>query len=36
AQEMCAEMVAHDQIEARRHALLRDNGLDMPIPQEGN
>jgi GDPmannose 4,6-dehydratase len=36
AQEMCAEMVAHDQVEARRHALLRDNGLEMPIPQEGN
>jgi GDPmannose 4,6-dehydratase len=35
-QEMCAEMVAHDQVEARRHALLRDNGLEMPIPQEGN
>lgn len=31
AQEMCAEMVAHDLKNARRIRLLRDHGLDMPV-----
>jgi GDPmannose 4,6-dehydratase len=35
AREMCAEMVAEDLKSARRHRLLRDNGLDLPIAQEG-
>jgi GDPmannose 4,6-dehydratase len=30
-QEMCAEMVAHDLKDARRHALLRDHGLEVPV-----
>ena len=34
AQEMCAEMVAEDLRTARRHRLLNDHGLDMPIPLE--
>jgi GDPmannose 4,6-dehydratase len=33
-QEMCAEMVAHDLIDARRHALLRDHGLELPVRVE--
>ncbi len=33
-QEMCAEMVAHDLDSARRHALLRDHGFDMPVALE--
>lgn len=28
AQEMCAEMIAHDEVEARRAKLLRDHGLN--------
>ena len=35
AQEMCAEMVADDLRTARRHRLLRDHGLDLPISLEG-
>jgi len=34
AQEMCAEMVADDLRTARRHRLLRDHGLDLPISLE--
>ena len=34
AQEMCAEMVANDLKVARRHALLKGHGLDLPIPLE--
>jgi GDPmannose 4,6-dehydratase len=34
AQEMCAEMVAEDLRSARRHRLLRDNGLDYPVSLE--
>ncbi len=34
AQEMCAEMVAEDLKAARRHALLREHGLDMPVSLE--
>jgi GDPmannose 4,6-dehydratase len=34
AQEMCAEMVANDLKIARRHALLKEHGLDLPIPLE--
>lgn len=34
AQEMCAEMVASDLIEARRHRLLKEHGLDMPVSVE--
>jgi GDPmannose 4,6-dehydratase len=33
-QEMCAEMVATDLIEARRHALLKHHGYDVPIAVE--
>lgn len=33
-QEMCAEMVANDLKVARRHALLKEHGLDLPIPLE--
>jgi GDPmannose 4,6-dehydratase len=35
AQEMCAEMVAEDLKSARRYALLRSNGLDLPVSFEG-
>ena len=34
AQEMCAEMVAEDYKAARRHALLKTHGLDMPVSIE--
>lgn len=34
AQKMCAEMVAEDLKAARRHALLRHNGLDLPVSLE--
>jgi GDPmannose 4,6-dehydratase len=34
-QEMCAEMVAEDLKAARRHRLLRENGLDVPVSLEG-
>lgn len=33
-QEMCAEMVAHDLEQARRHAILRDNGFTTSISTE--
>lgn len=31
AQEMCAEMVVEDLKTARRHALLKEHGLDVPV-----
>jgi GDPmannose 4,6-dehydratase len=34
AQEMCAEMVAADLKAARRHALLKTHGLDLPVSSE--
>lgn len=34
AQEMCAEMVAEDQKAARRNALLREHGLELPVSVE--
>ena len=34
AQEMCAEMVAEDLRTARRHRLLREHGLELPVSQE--
>jgi GDPmannose 4,6-dehydratase len=34
AQEMCAEMVAEDLKTARRHALLREHGMDLPVSHE--
>ncbi len=34
AQEMCADMVANDLKVARRHALLKEHGLDLPISLE--
>lgn len=34
AQEMCAEMVAEDLMVARRHALLKAHGLELPVPVE--
>src|SRR5690554_5288311 len=34
AQEMCAEMVAEDLKSARRHRLLRENGLELPVSLE--
>ena len=34
-QEMCAEMVAEDLRAARRHALLRAHGYDLPVSLEG-
>jgi len=33
-QEMCAEMVAGDLIVAKRHALLKEHGYDLPVAQE--
>ncbi len=33
-QDMCAEMVREDLKVARRHALLKEHGLDIPISQE--
>jgi GDPmannose 4,6-dehydratase len=35
AQQMCAEMVAEDLKTARRHALLRQHGMDFPVSLEG-
>ena len=35
AQEMCAEMVANDLKTARRHALLKEHGMDVPVSIEG-
>ncbi len=34
AEEMCAEMVAEDLKTARRHALLKRHGYDLPVAQE--
>ncbi|MEM6739096.1 MAG: GDP-mannose 4,6-dehydratase [Pseudomonadota bacterium] len=34
AREMCAEMVAEDLKTARRHALLKEHGLDLPVSVE--
>jgi GDPmannose 4,6-dehydratase len=34
-QEMCAEMVAEDLKSARRLALLKEHGLDLPVSVEG-
>lgn len=34
AKEMCREMVAEDLKTARRHRLLKDNGLDLPMSVE--
>ena len=34
AQEMCAEMVTQDLKTARRHALLKANGMALPLGQE--
>ena len=33
-QEMCAEMVREDLTAARRHALLKQHGHDIPVPME--
>lgn len=33
-EEMCAEMVAHDLEEARRHALLKEHGYELPVRGE--
>lgn len=33
-QEMCAEMVAEDIKTARRHALLKEHGMDLPVSFE--
>ena len=35
AQEMCEEMVAADLIAAKRHALLKQHGFDVPVSLEG-
>ncbi|MBY6069094.1 GDP-mannose 4,6-dehydratase [Leisingera aquaemixtae] len=34
-QEMCAEMVAEDLKTARRHALLKEHGYELPVSVEG-
>jgi hypothetical protein len=34
AQQMCAEMVAEDYKAARRMALLKQHGLDLPMSYE--
>ena len=34
AQELCAEMVAADLESARRHRLLKEHGLAMPVATE--
>ena len=34
AQQMCAEMVAADLQAARRHALLKEHGMQLPVSQE--
>lgn len=34
-QEMCAEMVAEDLKVAKRHALLKSHGYDLPVSSEG-
>jgi len=33
-QEMCTEMVAEDLVVAKRHALLKEHGYDVPVTQE--
>ena len=33
-QQMCAEMVAEDLKTARRHALLKQHGMEMPVAVE--
>lgn len=35
AQEMCAEMIADDLKSARRHALLKEHGMNLPVSIEG-
>ena len=35
ARETCAEMVEEDLKSAKRHALLKEHGLDLPLSQEG-
>lgn len=35
AQQMCAEMVAEDLNTAKRHALLQEHGLGLPVSLEG-
>ena len=35
AQEMCAEMVLEDLRAAKRHALLKEHGLELPVSVEG-
>ena len=35
AQEMCTEMVAEDLKAAKRHALLKAHGMDVPVSLEG-
>ena len=35
AQEMCAEMVEEDLKTARRHALLKEHGFEIPVALEG-
>ncbi|MGH9876277.1 MAG: GDP-mannose 4,6-dehydratase, partial [Nitrososphaerales archaeon] len=34
AQEMCAEMVAHDLAQAKKHALLKKNGYQISMSVE--
>ncbi len=34
-QEMCAEMVAEDLKTAKRHALLKSHGMELPVSHEG-
>ena len=34
AQQMCAEMIAADLHTAKRHALLKAHGFDLPVPME--
>ncbi|NND41466.1 MAG: GDP-mannose 4,6-dehydratase [Silicimonas sp.] len=34
AREMCTEMVAHDLAAAKRHALLKQHGMDLPVSLE--
>ena len=34
AQEMCAEMVVEDHKAARRHALLKEHGMELPVSLE--
>jgi GDPmannose 4,6-dehydratase len=34
AQQMCAEMVAHDLAQAKQHALLKQNGYSVNVSVE--